>query len=460
MNAWQQKQKKNRKTTKQQQEERKMQLLENIKKRPSKSTINVKEKESPSMDKYKKLYKKAKSDFLKAIQSLDLLKKREKQKDKKIHTLSAENKRLRKNLYKTKKTMEEWKTEFGNWTEEKKVLQETLLNQRQILTEVDENYTSLKKLYHNTVEELKKYREINKALHNKIKRDQTSTITILRNKIQQLEEERATSLRTAAKKTHIIQDLQKQIEKYKELDSEFLLQTLYENLSLENLYQYHLSEKLTRKYKSMLKTHFYRKKHELDYSKVTVNLFGYIKKSDNDEYVFVDLDLNEYKISYHPGHTLYENTPAAAFQNSEGVVDIYWYYSSEKLMLEDSKEEAGALAKNKRTGKTKEKKTFEYIGDFSVLIVTSLNGVRYKNRLHKHGINASWIDPYEKSPLHVKNMMEVSDIVILCVQNMPHSVLDFINREKEKYHFIVDHNEEKIVDKVKAAATRLKLISM
>src|SRR5690606_15658064 len=118
-----------------------------------------------------------------------------------------------------------------------------------------------------------------------------------------------------------------------------------------------------------------------------------------DRFVFVSLLSQEYEINYHVGNKLINGVPCSVFLNEDNTVDVFWFYETDSEMLKDVK----MNNKNKKTRKNNKKSQsnieYEYIGDFKVLILTSENGIRYRNRLEHHGIVATWADPFEKSPV-------------------------------------------------------------
>lgn len=235
------------------------------------------------------------------------------------------------------------------------------------------------------------------------------------------------------------------------------LERLYEEMNAKNVLEYGLLTSLLRKERILRKTINYSRLN--NGKSVKQIIYGHVKKIDG-EYTFIDLEKEQYRISIYPNMKNLNDKAASAFLKDDGRVDVFWIFTNISEML-DSRHEVTRQwqsAKDQMTDKV-DRKEFELLADFKVIIVTSLNGDKYKKRLMKHGIQADWIDPFEKSPIHVKNEIATADIALLCVKNMPHSVLHTIEEmDSEKIQFLINHNEETVYKKTRFAASQLGLI--
>jgi hypothetical protein len=95
--------------------------------------------------------------------------------------------------------------------------------------------------------------------------------------------------------------------------------------------------------------------------------------------------------------------------------------------------------------------------DMRVLILTGRNPKRYEDSLQRFGWHhVTALDPFEKHEHHVKQVMEQHDLVVLCVNCVPHSVIYMIeNRSDPKYQFTSVRNERLIHELLLEAAEEL-----
>lgn len=234
-----------------------------------------------------------------------------------------------------------------------------------------------------------------------------------------------------------------------------LLRDLYDKLTPDNFYEYKFVQALNRKF-ILTKRKFYSKRETGKDQYINV-LYGYIHKKKGEE-KFIGLDKEEYNLSGIQSLGTNNGDPVSVIIDEDSLAKVYWRYETPSEMKEDVTYEKKKLAQ-KSTGNRQIPNNFphQYIGDYSVAIVTSLNGKKYQDRLIKHGLNAIWVDAYEKNPIHVKDIMESCDVVILCVDSMPHSVNDNVDRSSDKYQFMSVHNDQLVVNRVIFALNQLQL---
>ena len=256
------------------------------------------------------------------------------------------------------------------------------------------------------------------------------------------------------------QELLNSLEKYENLDPNGLLKELYDNLTVKNFHQFKFVQALSRKLSSIRYQYYKIRDNTDDYEDVQ-EIFGIIKEQDSI-YYFSDLENNLYTIKPVHKFKIKDGDPVVARIIGEKEVEIFWKYYSKEEMDEDI-DQNGKKDKNKELinqGNIFDEPDYDYIGEYKVAIITaSKNGWRYKKRLKAHGLDAFWIDAYEKSPVHVKEIMDSSDIVLLCVDSMPHTVNNTIDKENAKYQFLVSHSEDIVVARVRYTLEQLGLPS-
>src|SRR5699024_8066525 len=97
--------------------------------------------------------------------------------------------------------------------------------------------------------------------------------------------------------------------------------------------------------------------------------------------------------------------------------------------------------RNKQLKLNRQARQFDHLGDYKVLIITANEGNKYQQFLRNHGLVATWFDPYEKSPVHAEQQMVSHDIVLICLDSIPHYITNLIGKNSEvKYQFLKNHN--------------------
>lgn len=254
-----------------------------------------------------------------------------------------------------------------------------------------------------------------------------------------------------------IEDLKKQFKQYENLDPDFYLHILYDTLNYQNCREYDFVNALSRKYVLERK-----KAHNLfgnlidNYDGMEIQyMFGIVKEKDK-EFIFIDLDENVFTVRGIPNITVRHDDPVSAILNDDGSVDIYWKYRSKKLMNEDRllDQKYSEKKENLRSNTKKDSATFQkaYLGDYNVLIVTGNNGPVYRDMLMNCGIKADFIDPFEKSPVHLKHALKRPDFVIICTDSTPHYVLELLEEDQgNKYVLVYNSNEDNVYLRLKFA---------
>lgn len=258
-------------------------------------------------------------------------------------------------------------------------------------------------------------------------------------------------------------NFQKELERIKlntleEMGIEKIIDFLFNKMKLKNIQNYRYVNKLNNKYDYLTK---YKRQLDQKLSSDIKNLsdwqekFGFIEQDNKEEWWFIDLENHSYSIIASLPKKLNNDLPAKAVIK-EGSAFLLYVWDKDNEIPEEITKNLKRIQEDENVNVEDE---YEYIGKFSVTIITSLNGNKYKRRLEKHGINAIWIDSFEKSPSHVREIMENSDIVIMYPDSMPHYILDFIeDRNSPKYQFMKNNNEDSLLIRTRFAAAQLGLI--
>ncbi len=242
----------------------------------------------------------------------------------------------------------------------------------------------------------------------------------------------------------------KRLEDLAQIQIPNVLHLMDEQLSMKNLHQFRNLPQLYRKYqmyratkKRFNKTMFVEKEpvwgtlHQCSAGWQFKGLSGILE----------DIDITG-------DHVLEESIPALAVNEGDEMSLLATYPVMDETLksvyvYKDTKNES---SRNESTPPT----PLPVDSDLRVLVVTALNGARYKRFLLDCGVQGDWIDAYEKNKKHVGNEMNKADVVLLCPEHMPHSVLDYLDSDKpHKYHFLPQHNEDIIWHRVRYAAIEL-----
>lgn len=410
--------------------------------------------DSSDDEKYKSLYKKMKKEFELLSSKYNELKTNNKNHELTSLKIKVEN--LKSEIFNLKTSIKDKEQQVINVTKLYEEEQNKVKSYKQIMLSLDKEKEALSEGYSIIKDKLEDQQERNKSLQKKISRYHATTYAIHMTEISDLNDQLKIYAKINQNKDLQIKELEIKLLKYEEQNPHFVLNGLIQKVTPENVHLYHQSEVLTRKYNEILKKVFNDNFNE-SADIQTKTLYGYIKGND-EGYVFVDLDQNQYEINTHVG-VLEDGKPMAAFLNQDNTVDAYWYYKSEKIMQYDVE---NSMSPNKGSSAYQQDILlyFEQLERFNVAIIASVIGSRYKDRLRYHGLNATWIDPVNRPLIHVKNAIRKSDIAILIEDDIPKNVLYALENDgSDKYQFIKNHhNEDIIFDLVKSTALRLGII--
>lgn len=425
-----------------QKKEKQKRILEEIKKKKSKSgDLNNHKKETDDSDlKYKNLYRECKKE-LKAIEKKlqnkneELLKERS-EVDLKNQEISV----LKDKLYKISEINNDIKANYESLKKEKddmeKHLNEVVLNLQMQLDEANQGLEN-REYFDKRFEDIKKdnknfQRKINRLKQQNTKKDEK--IDKLKKELDDLDLK--------------LYEQRQVIEAYTDINPDFILHTLIESLSPDNYKQYSLANDLSRKLRRIEKGLRLANKLQKNEDVDTGNeLYGHLYKKF-DDFLFVDLEGNKYTIAGKPNYGGYTNgIPATAYLVGDDAVVVSYVYR--KYLKEFSREaEISQNTKTKEKEDKKDKDQFEPIGDFRVLIVSSRNGIKYRDRLKLHGLNADTVDGFEVKARTLE-LMDKADVVILCVDSMTQTFNDYAKQQNDpKYQYIYRANEEKVVSRV------------
>jgi len=397
---------------------------------------------------YKKLYKSIKRDYEKIQKQLQQYKQKEQNKSQAEQTIKLE--------------LDKIKNEKFSLQQETRELQNEL---SKVLQQVDKLSTKYELTYDELQRKTNEVKSLSATIHklktrldkrNDLVKNQQGKIKNLKSKTKEPYISQINALKYANEHLQSnLAHLKNENEMYKQMVNSFdnmepsvLLQFLYDDLTVNNLNSYKMVQALNRKYVLMRRNSIGQSgKKEIHYKLI----YGHMKNRNT----FIELNEREYNIKKLPEVKVNRGDPVAAIENDDGSVDIIWRFETNEHMKVDLN--SVVKEKERKRKEPKESVYYEDLGDFRVLIVTANDGKKYQERLRKHQLNALWIDPFEKSSTHIRNEMGKSDFVLLCVDSMPHSVLDLIDEKepKEKYQFLKNHNEEIVYNRIRLMVNQL-----
>jgi len=419
--------------------------------------------------KYKELYKDAKKNLKNAEKEIQ-------KKSKETSQLSLETKEKDKEISKLKKTIHEMSSEYDGLEGKFKKLEKEKANiESSLKNEICELELKIKELnkilkHRNIVEERneKRYKNLEnryeklKQKHENFEKIETTHKDIIEKMKQSLTRKKYAikNLKTELnERLTEIDDLQEMMRKNKEaaegISPEFMLQTFIDSVDRSNFHRYELAFELTRKIKQMRQINAISRKNESQGEMYYEDrLFGNVF-SDEKGCKFIDINGFEYNVD-NDDYLRYKyknGSSVSAVPVSDSTVKIVYIYKEEF-----KKEFVREAEVSHSTNKSKvDRSIYHYIGDFNVLIVSSRNGLKYRDRLRLHGLKANWIEGFEKEK-RAKELMEKADVVILCIDSVSHAFSDFAKDQNDpKYQLIYNHNEDKVVSRVIYAKHELGL---
>lgn len=419
--------------------------------------------------------------------------------DNKRNELLREVKRLKKELEKSK-SQEKRANERINFlsnkneelNEEVKKIQILMRDKVELENEIhelkevfDEEQRKLEVVISNKNELLKKKNEIIKENNLKIqqlqdsevwvqfqnhKQSTTSTIKRLNKEIESLnkammhmkndhKDARSTYRENVKKLNDEINKLKNELRVVEEINnltpSESLFQHLTDQMNIDNFHQFSSYKLISSRYHYLKSLKYKKDKREnlnvIENHVVDEYDYGYLVK-DEDQWFFINLNNLLFKVNNSEEQELIEGHPVkVTVINSESVVveDVFNHFTK---MNENNR----VKVKKKFN---KEKTEYDYIGDFKVLLIGSINLSRYAERLKKHGIDAIVYNPYEESRKALNNKLISSDIVLHMVRHSKH-LGSIKNLKSNKIELIDNDNEEILVVKARYVAIRLGLIGV
>ncbi|MFF2531225.1 hypothetical protein ACFVS2_20195 [Brevibacillus sp. NPDC058079] len=249
--------------------------------------------------------------------------------------------------------------------------------------------------------------------------------------------------------------VKERLQVFENMDTTFLIQYLHQQVNMSNINDYHGIHAIINKVKLLEEKLEVLSEADLEQSGNQVNhQLGYVTEKEG-RLRFINLNGDHFPILLSDDEKYNVGTVVtASIDNDLRVAYI------EKCFRSRRKENQKVRSNTVRLQQNLQEKDIEMsypcLGDFSVLIVTANEGKKYVNRLRKHGLTSTWIDPFEKHPKHIKDMMKGYDIVIACRDSIPHMVLNIIDDQNDpKYQLMNNHNEELVVDRVRFAAVQL-----
>lgn len=412
------------------------------------------EKSNLDDEKYKKLYKKIKKEFDAVSSKYGELKTKINNNEDlslkvKIDYLKTENYNLNQSIKEMKNQLIELKKLYDDECNKAN-------NYKQSMLLLDKEKSNLSEGYSNIRDKLEDQEKKNRDLQRRIAKYHSFTYAIQMTEISDLNDKLKIITKDNSTKDEKIKELELKLLKYEEMNPHFILNNLIQGINKENAHLYHQVEVLTRKYNEVLRKVFEESFNETTDIK-SETIYGYVKEKSED-FIFIDLNKTEYQINAYIG-VLEDEKPSAAYLNQDGTVDIYWYYKSEKIMQYDVMHTM-ERSKSEPISQQDIRLLFEQLGNFNVTIISTRNGRRYRDRLRYHGVNAIYVDPFEKSLIYVRNAIRKSDIVVICTENLPKNLYSTIENDNgDKYHYLKNHNEDIVFETVKMAAERMGLIN-
>ncbi|XOT29690.1 hypothetical protein ACLQ7P_22945 (plasmid) [Bacillus subtilis subsp. subtilis] len=422
--AYEKNKKKQTEISSNQKKDKQKRLLEKLKEKNSEidNSSTKQENNNEKVDlKYKNLYKELKKE-VKALEKQLHSKTEELNKTKAVNTSKdQELAELKEKAFKLTNINDSLTKKYSNLQEEKE--NEEKYFQKQIL---DKRYENIKKANKGYIQHITKIKQQvltkDKEIH-----DLKQNINTLKRNLNK----------------------QKEInEAYTNLSPNFIIHTLIESLTTSNYKEFSLINDLYRKFCRIERgLKLVNRVGQQQEKKVEYELFGNMYKKF-DEFVFVDLEGKEYSVREKPNYGGFTNgIPVTAFPIDDNSVVVTYVYRN--FLKEFSMEaEISRNANTKPIEDKKDKSHFNTIGDFNVLVVSSRNGVKYRDRLKLHGLEADAVDGFEVKS-RTLDLMDKADVVILCVDSMAHAFNDYAKQQNDpKYQYIYNANEEKVISRV------------
>ncbi len=429
--------------SKNQKRENKKELLQKIKEKNAVSDKSSKYEESTgngSDTKYKDLYRETKKEA-KRLEK-EILKR-----DDEINQIKIERASKDKEIAELKKKVYELRVENDSLIENYSLLEKQKKDHEYELTqdvqrlslELEQANANLKgKEY---IE--KRYENVKRSNENSLKKMERQRKTI-----EQKDNECNNLRRRLAQAEEELESLREISRSYENLSPAFLLHSLIESVNISNYKEFSLAHDLDRKLTRIERGIRNLNKANYTAKDIRRELFGNVYNKAGS-FIFVDIEGSNYKVSSMPQYDGFtDGTPATAYLVSDNEVIVSYFYK--KYSKEFSAEsEVSRSVKNTSSKRNPEKEVDRYIiGDFNVLIVSAHDGIKYRDRLRFHGLDANVVDGFEVKS-RTLDLMEKADIVIICVGSVAHAFSDYAKQQDDpKYQIVFNANEEKIVSRV------------
>ncbi|WJV20839.1 hypothetical protein QU593_10515 [Rossellomorea marisflavi] len=435
---------------------KKNELIEKVKKNSAATSQKPNSEKALEIEvkKYKDLYKRSKKELEKEKIAFQNYKDKEHHNKNFKERNEDEIESLKKRLYEKTLEKDESVKELQSRSSEYALLEAKYLDLKEELNRKSLEVVKILEANDSLLKKNELQKKMIKKLNGEINYFETKQKFILMADLEEKDKTIDTLIKRENKLTLELSKALEEAELLRSFNPEELLEKMVDDISIDNHFLYSKIIKLHRMYRSMSYTYYMQKKN-MNSNIFPEERFGFVF-TENDDIVFEDTDKNKYKVSSYSGD-FKEMAPAHGMLN-EGEIVVKWFYDSIKEMESDKSEKVNLKKKRKSKSLQNDQFEFEHIGNFKVLIVASKDGHRLSSRLTKHGIDASWISAYEKSPRHVKSSMASADIVILCIDSIPHYVHGLYENDENKFQFMNNPNENTIIIRIKHTAKVLGLI--
>ncbi|WP_442596699.1 hypothetical protein [Neobacillus sp. D3-1R] len=405
---------------------------------------------------YKSLYKNMKKENEKLKKALNQQKNKEKMEQNDSLSLLQELSNKKQQLFETQSLLTE---------QNKKMVEMELVIQQQ-MAQLDKQTIQIEKW---RVEKSKLSASITKmkqlkslATADKLAAQKQSNL--LKESQKLLQEELSKCQQTIQKQETKLIEMETMLNRFLLLEPSHLINHLTNQLNITSFNQF---EDLPSLYKQYVQYHSLKKVSPSSNKSSSENKveYGFLVKNPllpQGKWQFVTTNSLSYEVAGKVKGKMKIGTPVSAVVNeAKKKAYICWFYQTESEMEHDRKT---TNPQNLLTPHYKDDKVYLPIAPISVLIVTSKNGVQYRDRLTKHGVQADWVNPYEKSLTHIRNLSHSYDIVLLLEDAIPHEmrhlIKDFEEDHPDKIQTIYKHNEDIIVARVRYFAINNGLLSL
>lgn len=404
-------------------------------KSPRTGTVQTSNEKSlqEAVDHYKKLYKNMKAECEK-------LKKEQKEKPVQQSKQHKREQTLQQEIENKKQEVFLLRQDLTDEQKRRKETEQLLSQWKQKYQELEADNNALQITHEKTSEHLKiitskidSYRSRNENFEQK-RRKLSKSLKEMNERVQVLENSKKRALLKNS-------DMQHYINSILQLRPEVIISYLYDELSLNNYGNYSDIPLLNRQVLTLSHTRKMKRASVKKTSEVTpIPMFGHISSAEPEsvhEWRFVSIDNQSYEIINKTSYPVQEGMPIATVVNKENnTAMITWVYGNEAEMNRDKERES--LREKRRQNVVKEEKTpYLQMEPVSVLLLTAHQGVKYRDRLQKHGVEVEWMDPFEKNMAHILSKASSYDYVYLFIDHTPKAL-------KQQLMVEFEDNQDKI----------------